>query len=305
MTEDGKTHFLPPLLLLLLSLQRGSQALLRHQHPCRRRQDGLPRLPSPFKYVGAPRGGGLRFATPDDDLGDDTNAAPTKYGRKSYWESMYRDEIDDEYSADTFSWYCGWSELRPFFHEFVPDRSQEVLVVGCGNDLAPVSMFDEGWRHLTAFDYSAAGIERMGHLFGHRRLSGGTVTLLQADARALPLPDAAFDAALDKGSLDAIFISGEECLRAAVAELTRVTRDGGCVVSLSRVVPPDLLRGAFAAAAAAAAVGAGGEGERDGSERGDWEELRDGSLAFAPDGEATIDLGANLFVWRRRRRRRC
>lgn len=226
-------------------------------------------------------------------LGDDTNDAPTKYGRKSYWESMYRDEIDQEYSADRFSWYCGWEELRPFFAEFVPDQSQGVLVVGCGNDLAPVSMFDEGWCQVTAFDYSAAGIDRMRLLFGDRRMSTGTVTLLQADARALPLPDASFDAALDKGSLDAIFISGEECFRAAVAELTRVTRDHGCVVSLSRVVPPELLRGAFAAG------GAGGGG-------GDcaWEELRDGSLAFAPDGEATIDLGANLFVWRRRQRRR-
>lgn len=30
-----------------------------------------------------------------------------------------------------------------------------------------------------------------------------------------------------------------------------------------------------------------------------WKNIHDGNLAFAPDGEATIDLGADLYSWKR------
>ena len=83
----------------------------------------------------------------------------------------------------------------------------------------------------------------------------------------------------DKGTLDAIFITGKDIFREAVREMGRVTAAGGCVVSISRVIDPEVLFAAF--------------------DNPLWENVHDGGLAFAPDGEATIDLGAGLYSWRR------
>ena len=98
----------------------------------------------------------------------------------------------------------GWSELEPFWEELVPEKSARVLLPGVGNDQAMVEMFDAGWSNVCAFDYAAAGVERSRALFGER-----AVELLVADARELPFAENSFDAALEKGALDSIFLAGD------------------------------------------------------------------------------------------------
>ena len=73
-----------------------------------------------------------------------------------------------------------------------------MLVPGVGNDAAMVSMYDDGWKRLTLFDYSPEGVRRAAELFGER-----PVDLRVADACALPYASAAFDAVLDKVRLKA------------------------------------------------------------------------------------------------------
>ena len=200
------------------------------------------------------------------------------FGLQSFWDDMYTGEGDGDRPADKYSWYCGWDELSPFWEMLVPlDSASRVLIAGIGNDKTPIDMYNAGWNSsMTAFDYSSAGIERAKQLFGPNR---NNVKLLTADARDLPLADASIDATLDKGTLDAIYISGEEVFRNSVKELTRVTATNGVVVCVSRVIYPEVLIRAF--------------------ESGHWKNLLNGELAFAPDGEATIDLGAELYAWRR------
>jgi len=194
------------------------------------------------------------------------------FGKKSYWDDMYNG--DGDRPADKYSWYCGWNELEPFWAMLVPTDAQ-VLIIGIGNDCCPVEMYDAGWRNLTAFDYSEAGVKRAKQLFGSRE----GIKLLTADACNVPLFDASFNATLDKGTLDAIYITGKDVFLDAIKELGRLTAENGIVVSISSVVPPEELLSAFDSRL--------------------WTNTHDGSLAFAPDGEATIDLGAELYSWRR------
>mmetsp|Transcript_21139 Transcript_21139/g.55666 ORF Transcript_21139/g.55666 Transcript_21139/m.55666 type:complete len:253 (+) Transcript_21139:77-835(+) len=236
----------------------------------------LVHAPAPA-FIAAVRAPAPRLAASEPSTG-------CKYGTKAYWDSMYAGvgaAAEDGLPADAFSWYCGWTEIEPFWEEFVPQRAARVLVPGMGNDATLPKMFDAGWRGLTAFDYCEDAVVRARALVGDR-----DIRLLCADATALPLPSAAsghgFDAVFDKGALDAIGIGGSDLLEAAVGELARTTVGGGVVVSVSRALEPGELDSAFC------------------DEQ--WETLRDGALHIAPCGAASTDLSANLLVWRRRER---
>ena len=86
---------------------------------------------------------------------------PPRHGQLSFWEEQYE-------SQETFSWYCGWEELEPFWRELVPDKTARVLLPGVGNDEAMVGLYDAGWELLTAFDYAESGVQRALTMFGER-----------------------------------------------------------------------------------------------------------------------------------------
>mmetsp|Transcript_54098 Transcript_54098/g.80720 ORF Transcript_54098/g.80720 Transcript_54098/m.80720 type:complete len:294 (-) Transcript_54098:263-1144(-) len=220
---------------------------------------------------------------------DDGNCV---FGKKSYWDEMYKNGSINDRPSDEYSWYCGWDELKPFWNGLLlgddddgskrtmQQQQQHVLIAGIGNDPTPINMYDDGWKNMTAFDYSETGVQRARELFGRRDGTKDNVRLLTADARSLPLPDTSVDATLDKGTLDAIYITGKDAFLDSVKELGRITAlSSGMVVCISRVIGPDEFLEAFDTPL--------------------WDMVRDGTLAFAPDGEATIDLGAELFAWRR------
>ena len=116
-------------------------------------------------------------------------------------------------------------------------------------------------------------MERQAELLAYDANAEDVVTLLCRDARALDEAwTGAFDAILEKGCLDALYLSDETDgnVRKAAEELRRVLKPGGIFMSVSGVVPADLRREMFS------------------TETYDW--IRDG----------TEDLKAGCFVWRKR-----
>ena len=200
----------------------------------------------------------------------------TTYGRREHWESAYAAA-----DGERFSWYTGWNDLEPFVAELV-GKSEKVLLPGIGNDAAMVDMYDSGWRHLTAFDYAPSGVARAAALFGSSR----PIELSVADVRDLPYSDATFDAVLEKGTLDAVFLSGgsvevqrKRNLQRAVDELHRVVRPGGVVFSVCAAAAAHL-PAAFASSTS-------------------WRVLRDGSVHVTDDGVASINVDATMLAWER------
>jgi len=239
-----------------------------------------------------------------------TSTSPTQqlqepdnqFGRMTYWDQSYRESLIDSggsnddngeqsNTTETFSWYCGWEdELEPFFNELVPlYDNPSILVPGIGNDACIRDMFDSGYHNLTAFDYAPEGVECAKRMFGSERLQ-----LMQdlrvADARNLPFDDASYDAVLDKGTLDSIYLSGgkdkelaRKHLGMAVSELARVVKVGGIVFSVT-----------------AACVNAVQQSFDDCNERiGCWEQIRDGSLYITEDGYTSNNVDATMLVWKR------
>ena len=216
--------------------------------------------------------------------GDDERDADARsqFGTKAYWDAMY--EGMGEFSADEYSWYYnGYDVIKPFLEEFVfdvaeststtVDKSQlSILIPGCGNDPLLLDIFNAGYRCLTAFDYSSGAIERQRELLGYLPMGSDLdkVELREEDAQSLPVGwKESFDVIIEKGALDAIYLSGDGNLEQSVKEIARVIKRGGICISCSGVVPEALRRESF-----------GGN---------EWEWLRDGS----------DDLRAGCFVLKR------
>ena len=204
-----------------------------------------------------------------DDMHDDAEAR-SQFGTKDYWDDMYRGLGD--FDEEAYEWYFGWPDIKPYFQEHVHTTSK-VLIPGMGNDPLLLDLVGAGYGDITAFDYSEGAVARQAELLAYDANAEDAVTLLCRDARALDEAwTGAFDAILEKGCLDALYLSDDTDgnVRKAAEELRRVLKPGGIFMSVSGVVPADLRR------------------EICSTETYDW--IRDG----------TEDLKAGCFVWRKR-----
>ena len=270
-----------------LSIHRTS--IIAKSSPTKRQQQLFVSSPKP-----------INLEEPDESESD--------FGRMAYWDDSYRQEEtssddikseSDDQDANVFSWYCGWTdELGPFFEELVPDKESMVLVPGIGNDVAIRDMFDfGGYQRIVAFDYAPQGVESAKAMFGKERLA--TITnkvgasagkakdvFRVCDARDLSgdYGNDTFDAILDKGTFDSIYLSGgknkekaRENLGMAVSEIKRVLKEDGIVFSVTAACV-DAVKTAF-------------DGDKD------WEQVRDGSLHMTEDGYASNNVDATMLAW--------
>lgn len=208
----------------------------------------------------------------------------SKFGRRDYWNDLYK-------SQDAFSWYTTWNDLEPFWRDLCPSQAAHILIPGVGNDPMIRDMYDAGYYNLTAFDYAPAGVECAKQLLQETRIRQSHdeegVTLLVADARnMMAFEDHTFDLVLDKGTLDAIYLSGghdkvlaEQQLAMAVDELHRVLRQVGIVMSITATCV-DAIQQAF-------------------SNQRHWKQIRDGTLYFTDDGYASNNVDGTLLAWKR------
>ncbi len=102
------------------------------------------------------------------------------------------------------------------------DGTQVVADVGCGNGFDLRQIVPQGrCRHAIGVDLSAGMLRSLDDLRQSGRLS-----VLQADAQHLPLPDGSVDVAMAMHMLYHV-----PDVAAAIAELRRVTRPGGTVLA--------------------------------------------------------------------------
>ena len=195
----------------------------------------------------------------------DESGARSMFGTKEYWDDVYAGRGD--FPADCYSWYYGWDVLGKHVKEHIPKKNQRILVPGVGNDSILVDLVQAGYKNLVGQDYSEHAVERQEDLL-FQIVDATTVEMQQGDVTNLPDKwTGSFDAVIEKGLLDAVYLSGDGNVEKAAEELFRVLKPGGILLSVSGVVPDDL--------------------RRDLAKDAQW--LRDG----------TNDLQAGCFVWRK------
>lgn len=85
----------------------------------------------------------------------------------------------------------------------------QVLVVGCGNSELSEQLYDVGYKHLTNIDISETVVTHMNQRNAEHRPG---LIFQQVDATKTPYEDASYQAALDKGTLDAMAAEEEGAL---------------------------------------------------------------------------------------------
>lgn len=219
---------------------------------------------------------------PQNDEDNDSQALSV-FGTKAYWDDIYAGRGD--FPAEEYSWYCGWETLEPWVRQYIPrsmtmsknnnqagkdggvndaststpreeDETQNhrrvqavphLFIPGIGNDTLLIHLLRNGYRQVTVQDYSIHALERQKDLLSYEKSSlMERVHLVHGNVRCLPDHwTETFDATIEKGLLDAVYLSGGTHLAEAIHELHRVLKPGGILVSVSGVVPTDLRRDLF------------------------------------------------------------
>lgn len=143
-------------------------------------------------------------------------------GRQFLTRSAYADDRHLRSRRAIFAYAQTPGGWRPRIAAVPWDGTQVVADVGCGNGIDLRELVPGGrCRHAIGIDLSAGMLGTLADLRGSGRLS-----LVQADAQALPLAEDAVDVAL---AMHMLYHVAD--IPAAVAELRRITRPGGTVLA--------------------------------------------------------------------------
>eukprot|EP00882_Tetradesmus_deserticola_P014799 GHRQ01015748.1.p1 GENE.GHRQ01015748.1~~GHRQ01015748.1.p1 ORF type:complete len:186 (+),score=50.25 GHRQ01015748.1:362-919(+) len=138
------------------------------------------------------------------------------YGEAAYWDQRYQRE------PTCFDWYQGFSGLEPILKRHVP-MSANILHVGVGTSQLQAEMVQRGgYQRILNTDISSVVVQHMQDL--HKGIP--QLQYRTADARSMPeYKDGAFDAVLDKGTLDAV-LCGQHAGDSATSMLDECSRCG-------------------------------------------------------------------------------
>ena len=130
---------------------------------------------------------------------------------RTQWETQANEWIDWARTPGHDSY---WQFHRDQFLQIVPAPGVLTIDVGCGEGRLT--------RHLKSSGHQVIGIDASPSLVAAARASDPSMSILRADAAALPLPDKCADLAVAFMSLHDI-----EPMREAVGEVARVLKGGG------------------------------------------------------------------------------
>ena len=152
------------------------------------------------------------------------------YGSVEYWDARYKRE-----GGEPFEWYQTYDALKPLLGQYL-SKGQRVLVLGCGNSsLAAQLAEDREPAEVVAVDFSAVVIDQM----RERHAASTSVRFKVMDATRLDFPEASFDVAIDKGTMDSVLCSdqGEEGCKRMCRSVARVLKPGGVYFAVSHSPP--------------------------------------------------------------------
>ncbi|CDO93080.1 unnamed protein product [Kluyveromyces dobzhanskii CBS 2104] len=150
---------------------------------------------------------------------DTTKLNTSKLGTKEYWDNFYSVEKQnfEENSEDTGECWFADSDAEEKMVEFLLDNLGEYKIqdncsmidLGTGNGHLLFSLLEEGFKGaLLGVDYSEKSVEFATEILDNKYSESENVKFVAADIFSEQWTPGEFDVVLDKGTLDAIALSG-------------------------------------------------------------------------------------------------
>ncbi|CAK4079813.1 unnamed protein product [Aphanomyces euteiches] len=120
------------------------------------------------------------------------------YGSVDYWDARYMDAGN----RASFEWFFHYKDIAVAFEAYLRrDKSEKILVLGCGTSSLPNDLVKAGYDKITCVDFSGAAIRSM----TSRLPTNSPIQYFQMDVRDMhAFSDHTFDLIIDKGVLDCV-----------------------------------------------------------------------------------------------------
>jgi len=147
-----------------------------------------------------------------------------RYGDPAYWEETYK-------AGEGIEWLLPAAEFVPMVQPYLR-LNDRLLQLGCGNSRVAETMATVGYTNLTSMDVSPTVIEENRKRYPPEDFPA--LQFLLGDVLTMSdFTNGSFDAALDKGTWDAIRTSSTAESRVMLHQVRRVLRPGGLYLVLT------------------------------------------------------------------------
>jgi len=155
-----------------------------------------------------------------------------QYGKSTYWDERYTKD------PEPFDWYQRYSGVKDLLAQYIK-KSDNILMAGAGNSRLSEDMLDDGYQTIANVDVSQVCIDQMTEKYKDRE----GMVWQQMNMTSLEFPDEAFDAVVDKGTLDSILCGEGSTANVAkmCQEISRVLKPNGVYFVVSYGVPDNRL----------------------------------------------------------------
>lgn len=158
----------------------------------------------------------------------------SRFSHEDYWDERYAK------MNKAYDWYGTWHTesagpltIKPHVKPWLPAKIDTVLNLGCGNSRIAEELYNDGFKDVMNIDISQTAIDKMSAKFaGISALKFTKMDMLQ-----MSFADASFDFVLDKGTLDALYTGASDSVPTVVAQIFRVLKPGGLLVSMTFGTP--------------------------------------------------------------------
>lgn len=147
------------------------------------------------------------------------------YGSLEYWNERYAGDDEED---EGFDWLCDYEGVKESLDYLLPDKSTQLLMIGCGNAPFSPDLYNAGYTNLINIDLSDVVINLMKKRFPHMHWEIMDVLNMKYEDGTIP-------SILDKSLIDTLMCYTNSAVKTIemLKEIYRVLQTGGRYVTFS------------------------------------------------------------------------
>ena len=148
-----------------------------------------------------------------------------EYGKLDYWNNRYANEK----SSSPFDWLFNYNDVKTILNQLIPDKNEEILIVGSGNAPFSPDLYDAGHKRIINIDISDVVIEQQKIKYPEQEWIVMDVLDLKYETNSIML-------VIDKSLIDTLLCysdGGHKFCASMIDEIYRVMKPGSRYVTFS------------------------------------------------------------------------